>query len=351
MIHQDNEFKRLAGKLLKLAGLALLAPLLTAGMYYMLGRGFKASSQDHPERKDEPGATADNQDEPSASSSQSDTSQEEKQEEPGREQLQQAIEDTLKFLYSGQTAEEPDTKPTLRDRRRAVRLPTDLPIRIQVITTSGASSDQNACNTSGRLVDISLTGCRLTCNQHLKRGDLVKLSPDAGTYAVDALVVWGNQLAPLKGQTPENYYGLKFITPPSELSHSWVVTHLIDLGLKKEQLHQRRSWVRIKTKRAVLLKPESGEQQKGELIDIGMGGARVTCSHPTEEKSRLILIIPGDQDTDSFSIPASVVAVKTVTDKNDMPLYHYHLSFTAPNEGLRNRLQQFIARLYENPTS
>ncbi|MEW6282419.1 MAG: PilZ domain-containing protein [Candidatus Eremiobacterota bacterium] len=164
------------------------------------------------------------------------------------------------------------------ERRRSVRLNCDYQVNCNSTTASFP----------GRVLDVGLTGLRLTALTKLPRGMTLSVVPVEGGGPVPCLVRWSRKEGDVW------VAGVSFELRPSELVRSWVAVLLAGVGFNEEAVYQRRTAVRAPADLPAQLRSPTDDIVQGRVIDLGVGGAliQVTGTAPGKEGAHRVTLGP-----------------------------------------------------------
>lgn len=178
----------------------------------------------------------------------------------------------LRNKIQGLEATDPEfPQLSLAERRRKLRIRTYIRLEIKVSDTLA----------SAIVTDLSLDGMRLRTNYALEVGDRVEVRflSDSETEIPGAAfcrAVWVTDFGPPGHVTYEA--GLSFEEIEPENQDTWVRYILEQLGFDENKTFQKRRFLRASGKvPARVYRPHQDDSVAGEIVNIGVGGALLSC--------------------------------------------------------------------------
>lgn len=199
----------------------------------------------------------------------------------------------IKALVQGRTDEEWD----LTDRRGLVRLRCHYDVEFRY---RGKKHE-------GRIVDMGLKGMKLRCFQTMRKGEEVSvnygLAIDALHATVNCQVLWCRQ----REKDFVTFVGLEYKEPDKRMRKSWVKCLLQELGFGKSKIYEKRKHVRADCFIPSQLVYGHCQIAKGQLQNMGVGGALVEIPQSLEVGSEVEMMIGPYEQIEQFSLNAEVV--------------------------------------------
>ncbi|MDQ7823396.1 MAG: PilZ domain-containing protein [Candidatus Eremiobacteraeota bacterium] len=197
------------------------------------------------------------------------------------------------------------------------------------------------------VVEVSLTGMRLSCDRKLSSGALVKIAPVKGEGllreskfpegAVTMQVVWSRQRKTTRDYTA----GLKFADTEKNLEGSWAAYVLDRYGIAVGFSTQRRKKSRIPVELSLSIALPL-QQVVGTVLDLGIGGMLVSTDIDISKKDILGFRVGPYRHLETLYCNGKIVHQKTDAPRKS---YTYGIVFTKMKEKQVSLLNSYLTTL------
>lgn len=161
------------------------------------------------------------------------------------------------------------------------RLFTRIPCRYLVDILAGGVTLQ------GELTDISLGGARIRCQGAFEPATPVALRPNPREPAIDFEVRWCLE----RGPDRQRETGLRFVGSVGDFWESWAASILAGFSVTHGELVERRATIRVPTGLRAVVEGDF-EDFRGHILNVGPGGALVSCDPSFDRGAEFYLSIP-----------------------------------------------------------
>lgn len=178
----------------------------------------------------------------------------------------------------------------------------------------------------GRIVDMGLKGMKLRGFRTMKKGEEVAvnygLAIDALHETVNCKVLWCRQ----REKDYVTFVGLEYNEPDDRMRKSWVKCLLQELGFGKSKIYEKRKHVRADCFVPGRVVYGHAAAAKGQLQNLGVGGALVEIPQRLEVGADVELSIGPYEEIKQFSLNAKVVHCAKVLGKHQVSLQFQSIS-------------------------
>lgn len=182
----------------------------------------------------------------------------------------------------------------------------------------------------GRIVDLGLKGMRLRGFHKMKKGDEVDVTYSLAISAlhetIRCKVLWCRQ----REKDFVTFVGLGYPEDDKLMRKSWIKQVLQEVGFGKSKIYEKRKLVRAECFVPGELVSGHCQVQKGQLYNLGVGGALIQLKDKVDIGSEVELRIGPHQHIKQFSLNGKVVQCRP-----HMTAQHVGVQFDSPSdEGL-----------------